>query len=81
MAKISPEERSFLESMVQDRSFTPENKARVVELIGRYGTLDDLRTKAVKYADEARRFLEAIPPSIYKDALAELPGLILNRQS
>jgi len=81
MAKVNPEERGFLESMVQDRSFTPENKARVVDLIGRYGTLDDLRTKAVEYADEARRFLEAIPPSTYKDALAELPGLILNRQS
>ncbi len=81
MAKAGPEERSFLESMVRERAFTPENKARVVDLISHYGTLGDLRTKAIEYADEARRSLQAIPPSTYKDALAELPDLILNRQS
>ena len=81
MAKANPREREFLESLVRDRCFTPENKAEVVELVRRYATLDDVRSKAVEFAEEARRFLVDLPPSPYKSALAELPDLILNRQS
>jgi octaprenyl-diphosphate synthase len=80
LKKARAPERSFVESVVRTKAFTPENKGEIIDLVCRYGTLDDLRDLAIQYADEARESLGDLPESAYRDALLELPDLIVNRE-
>jgi octaprenyl-diphosphate synthase len=78
--KAPGEERKFLEQVVSSREFTADNKTRIIELVQSYGTLEDSRDLAVKYASRAQDLLGSFPPSAYLDALVELPRLIINRE-
>ena len=79
--KAKGSDREFVESVVGTRSFTAENKREIIGLVYRYGTLDDLRILAGRYAEEARKALSDLPESIYRDALLELPDLVINRRT
>ncbi|GAB4116209.1 MAG: polyprenyl synthetase family protein [Acidobacteriota bacterium] len=79
MQRVEPEERNMLAGIVRERDFSADNKSRILELVGRYETLEDLRSLARRYAEQARRALDTLPDSVYRDALLALPDLVLNR--
>jgi octaprenyl-diphosphate synthase len=73
------QERAFLKDVVETGNFSEENKRSIIELVRSYGTLEESRELARKYAARAHDALEGFPPSVYRDALLELPELILIR--
>lgn len=77
--KAGGEERKFLEHVTSTRDFTEANKASIIELVRSYGTLEDSRQLANEYASRAQGLLADFPPSAYRDALIELPRLVINR--
>lgn len=77
--RAQPAERRLLSSIVESRSFTSENKSRILDMVGRYDTLGDLRGLARRFAEQARTALDTLPQSVYRDALLELPELVLTR--
>ena len=79
--KAKEEERMFLEKVTSSREFTERNKARIIDLVCSYGTLDDARELANEYASRAQSLLSSFPASVYRDALIELPRLVINRKS
>jgi octaprenyl-diphosphate synthase len=79
MEKATPVERGFLRSVVESGEFTLENKARILDLIDRHDTLSDLRFLARRYAAEASEALLSLPDSVYREALLDLPELVLTR--
>lgn len=79
LEKASPVECEFVRSVVESGEFTLENKARILDLIDRHATLSDLRSLAQRYAGEASEALTSLPDSVYREALLDLPELVLTR--
>jgi len=75
------EERRFLEHVTASKEFTEENKTSIIDLVRTYGTVEDSRKLANEYAARAQELLSGFPPSVYRDALIELPQLVTNRKS
>ena len=66
-------------SVLEDRAFARVSRDELVRMARDCGALDDARTMAERYADEARASLLAFEPSPYREALEALPGFILAR--
>lgn len=79
LERATAEERAFVKGVVESRNFSAENKQEIVRLTKRYGALDELRRMAHDYAAEARECLGAFPESEYREALLELPDLVVTR--
>lgn len=81
MMKRAPEEdRRFLQNMVQERRYTPENMRRVMRLVRVTGALRFAQSEAERYAAEASYHLQDLPETVYLKALRALPDLIVHRQ-
>jgi len=66
-------------SVLEDRALARVSRDELVRMARDCGALDDARTMAERYADEARASLLAFEPSPYREALEALPGFILAR--
>ncbi|HON00448.1 MAG TPA: polyprenyl synthetase family protein [Acidobacteriota bacterium] len=81
MMKRAPEEdRRFLQSMVQERRYTPENMRRVMRLVRVTGALQFAQSEAERYAAEASHHLEDLPETPYLKVLRTLPNVIVHRR-
>ncbi|HRV09479.1 MAG TPA: polyprenyl synthetase family protein [Acidobacteriota bacterium] len=81
MMKRAPEEdRRFLQSMVQERRYTPENMRRVMRLVRVTGALQFAQSEAERFAAEASHHLEDLPETPYLKALRTLPNVIVHRR-
>jgi len=81
MMKRAPEEdRRFLQSMVQERRYTPENMRRVMRLVRVTGALQFAQSEAERYAAEASHYLEDLPETPYLKVLRTLPNVIVHRR-
>ena len=79
--RATQEERGFLEHVTSSREFTEGNKSSIIELVRSYGTLEDSRNLAKKYASRAQELLRTFPSSVYRDALVGLPQLVISRKN
>jgi octaprenyl-diphosphate synthase len=75
-----PEEARKVSLVLKEGGFSAEAFAEVLDLIGRYGTLDMVREKAQDLAEQAKSSLQTLPDSPYKDALLSLPDFIVDRE-
>ncbi len=80
LERATPEERAFVRGAVESRDFSPENKAEIVRLAESYGALGELRRLAHDYARQACVCLKTFPESDYREALLELPELVISRE-
>ena len=80
LQRATPQERAFVQEVVESHDFSMENKAEIVRLVERHGALDELQELAHDYAREARSCLTAFPESEYREALLELPDLVITRE-
>jgi len=81
LQECAPEEAQKLARVYEDEGFEHVTFAEIVDLVERYGALGAARNKAKEFADKAKRCLENLPDSIYKDALMSLPEFIIARES
>ncbi len=80
LERAAPPDRAFVQEVVQQRGFTSENKRKIIRLVNEYGTLDELRTLAGSYAQQARESLVGFDHGSYRDTLQRLPTYITQRE-
>ena len=79
--RLTPEERRWIEWVLEDHGFDRVEAGQILELVQREGTLDEVRELAQDYAAKATGALEALPPSEVREALGVAPDFVLNRRS
>jgi octaprenyl-diphosphate synthase len=75
----SPSERSSLQTIIREASYSTVSRATVLRALEESGALEKAFGTAVSYADGARRSLDQIPDSPYSEALRALPAYIIER--
>jgi octaprenyl-diphosphate synthase len=68
-----------LSMVIEDRGFVRVDSAEVVRLAEEHGALERARQQAAQHAALARERLLGFEPSPYREALAALPGFVLDR--
>ena len=63
-------ERQQVETVVRDRGYTAVSLERILEILDRYGAIEQVRRRAMQYCEVALEGLEVVPESAYKRALA-----------
>lgn len=79
MAKGTPEQTRVIRKAIRQGGL--DHLQEVLEIINATGALEYTRQRAVKMADLALAQLEALPESPYRDSMAELAHLAVDRQA
>jgi octaprenyl-diphosphate synthase len=80
LQRCSHEEAQKVRSVLEEGGFNLLRFSEILELIDRYDTLRAAREKAQEFAQKAKRCLEMLPDTPYKDALRSLPDFMLDRE-
>lgn len=76
-----PDFKKELKQIIADGSYENGARARVSEKLQENGTLGQIRSVALRYADVARKNLEVLPKTTYSLALEEIPRFVIERNS
>ncbi|WP_192035978.1 octaprenyl diphosphate synthase [Halomonas sp. YLGW01] len=79
MAKGTPEQAKLIRKAIRQGGL--DHLDEVLTIVRDTGALDYTRERAVAMADQALAELEALPPSAYRDTMAELARLAVDRQT
>ena len=80
LAQGAAEDKAFIEAVVASRRFDPETLQEVTRRVMDSGFLEEARSTAATYAEEARGLLENLPSCPERDVLSLLPDYILRRR-
>ncbi len=75
-----PSAAPLVEEILETGELDAERSREVLELVRRTGGLDAAREVASTHAEGARRALEALAPSRYRDAFEELTRFVIDRR-
>ena len=70
----TPAERAQIETVVREGGYESVSLGRILEILDRYGTIGEVRQRAMRYCESALEGLATLPDSRYKRAL-ELAAL------
>jgi octaprenyl-diphosphate synthase len=70
-----------VQRVLDDRDFRSVDRAEILRLVEQSEGLNRTRTLAGEYAHRAIQMLGEFPPSIYREALVNIPEFILNRSA
>jgi octaprenyl-diphosphate synthase len=79
LRKAGPAAATKVRAVLEDRGFDRVSREEIVRLARDQGALEEARVLAERYADLARRDLQAFDRSAYREALEVLPDFILAR--
>jgi len=79
LRKAGPAALEKVRTVLEDRSFERITRDEIVRLARDHGALEEARVLAERYAEAARRDLQAFERSAYREALEVLPDFILAR--
>jgi len=79
VAKADDNERAFWRRTIEKGEQGADDLAHAMQLMDKHGTLEDTRTKALGWANEARNALAPLPNSELKAVLADLAGYVVSR--
>lgn len=74
-----PEMADQLEIVMIDRSYDGVSRKRLAQALERTGSLELARKRAYEYAEAARKNLEVLPQTEYREALGDLPSFVIER--
>jgi octaprenyl-diphosphate synthase len=80
LERCTPEEREMIETVVEQRAFNGVTHAEILEILNRYGSLDSAATRALQYAESARKAICTFPDSEIKRALLWAPEFVVARE-
>ncbi len=80
LERCTPEEREMIETVVEQRAFNGVTHARILEILNRYGSLDSAATRALQYAESARKAICTFPDTEIKRALLWAPEFVVARE-
>ena len=79
MEQGTPEQSKLIRQVIRKGGL--EQLDAVLEIIHATGALDYTRQRAEEMADKALQQLDALPPSAYRDSMAQLARLAVDRQA
>ena len=79
LLKNEPKVKTHLEKIMRDGDYENVSREMILELMEKHGTLEETRRRAFEYADESRKNLELLPKTEYREALAEIPTYMIER--
>jgi octaprenyl-diphosphate synthase len=80
LERCSSEERSMIETVVEQRAFNGVTHAEILRILERYGSLDAASARAAEYSESARRAICTFPESEIKRALLWAPEFVIARE-
>ncbi len=80
LERCTPEEREMIETVVEQRAFNGVTHGEILEILNRYGSLDSAATRALQYAESARKAICTFPDSEIKRALLWAPEFVVARE-
>ena len=81
LPRISSEERGWIQSVLDDRSFDRVQPEQILGLVEREGTVEEVVELAEGQASEARDHLSSLAPGEAREALEFAPDFVLRRRS
>ena len=79
LRNVDPDAADQIEIVMIDRSYDGVSRKKLVNSLKRSGALESARQRAYEYASAARKILEVLPDSEYRDALGDLPTFVIER--
>ena len=79
MQQATTTERRFISRISEKNQIEEDDKQKLLGLVKRYKTLEELRDLAEKYAKEACDCLLSFPDTPFRNLLSQLPGFMLDR--
>jgi octaprenyl-diphosphate synthase len=76
-----PEDTVKVQKVLDERDFRSVDRAEILAIVEKSNGLARTRGLAEKYAERAAFMLKEFPASVYRDALTDIPGFILNRSA
>jgi octaprenyl-diphosphate synthase len=80
LERCTREERRKIETLLQERNFDGVTHGDILEILGRYGSVEAATTRAMKYAELARNAICGFPDSEIKRALLWAPEFVVARE-
>ena len=80
LERCSPEERSRIATVVEQRAFNGVTHPEILAILERYGSLDSASARALHYAQSARKAICTFPDSQIKRALLWAPEFVVARE-
>jgi octaprenyl-diphosphate synthase len=80
LERCTPEERSKIETILQDRAFNGVTHAQIMDILRRYGSLNAATARAARYAESAQNALSTFTDSEIKRALLWAPDFVVARE-
>ena len=79
LREAEPETREMIQTVLREGQYSTVRQQELLEAITRTGALDQARTRANEFAEDARSALDQLPDSEFTDSLRALPTYILDR--
>ena len=79
LREAEPETREMIQTVLHEGQYSTVRQQELLEAITRTGALDQARTRANEFAEDARSALDQLPDSEFTDSLRALPTYILDR--
>lgn len=79
LLKKDAEVRAALERIMHDGDYSSVSRESIILKLENFGLLNETRQRAFAFADEARKSLEVLPKSKYREALEEIPTYMIER--
>ena len=79
VGRCTPEERAKIETILRERAFNGVTHPQILEILGRYGSLQAATSRARQYAASARDSICAFSDSEIKRALLWAPDFVVAR--
>ena len=81
LIQAQPSIKSLIEEVMISGEYSDEARDDIAGELERHNILPQVREIAVGYARDARKNLELFPQTEYRDALDEIPGFVIDRNS
>ncbi|HEX4786564.1 MAG TPA: polyprenyl synthetase family protein [Candidatus Sulfotelmatobacter sp.] len=78
--RCTPQERTKIETVLQHGAFNGVSHAEILEILGRYDSLDAATERAARYAESAQTRICTFPDSEIKRALLWAPEFVVARE-
>jgi len=80
LERCTLEERVKIETILRDQAFNGVTHAHILEILQRYGSVEAATSRAVRYAESARKAICTFPDSEIKRALLWAPEFVVARE-
>lgn len=78
--KATTEQRKFINRILGNENATPDEIAEITSLLVDLGGVETAKERAKVYLQKAERYLEKVPPSSYRELLADWAKLMTERE-